>query len=305
MQQQAQPWQVEWVATPPTPSRPAAADVAPTANTRYTGPPSYPAVPRWGFPILAWRRPTVLPHPALSTRSSAERLRTLASTALALLLVTGVTAGLAAIAELWRYILLWISQSALLSPGVVHVSTVAVTASAVMALLTGAAAGACLLFWFLRARQIAADVAGLAPSRPTWQVLLGLLLPGVNLIYAGQVLTELEHTVLRRRHSTRRPRPSRLVGTWWAVWAGNGLLAGLTVLWQLRDSLQAQADAVLLHGLTNLSAVAVAVLTARLVATLTGLLSPVDPTTMRRSRVVRVNNAEEPQLRPAHPTSRR
>ncbi|MGH4024066.1 MAG: hypothetical protein ACRDRV_05720, partial [Pseudonocardiaceae bacterium] len=75
---------LQWVATPPavtetpsemTPRKTVTGEmtsgeirVPPQA---YTGPPSYPAPPRWGFPLLGWRRPMPLTTPVVS---AAERM---------------------------------------------------------------------------------------------------------------------------------------------------------------------------------------------------------------------------------------
>ncbi|MCP2260531.1 protein of unknown function (DUF4328) [Streptoalloteichus tenebrarius] len=254
--------------------------------------------------MLAWRRPTALPGRRTGKVGPVERVRALVALAVPLLWLTAGGAGLGALAELWRYVLLAMSRDSMLSAGVVRAAEILAQVAGVVALLTGVLSAVVLVLWLLRAREAAADLAEVRPARPTWQVLVGLLTPGLNLVQAGQLLGELEHTALRLPPD-RRPRPSRLVVRWWAAWAANGVLAGLTLLWGLRSSLQAQADTVLLHALTDAAAVVVAVFTIHVVRMLTGLLAPADPAGIRRQRVVRVVDAEEPLLRPPHPSSRR
>jgi hypothetical protein len=113
----------------------------------------------------------------------------------------------------------------------------------------------------------------------------------VNLLVPGSVLAELEHAALGL-DPNRRPRPSRLVAVWWALWAAGLLFAGLTLLWSLRQGVQAQADAVLLHMITDLLAGAVAIGTVVVVRRLTALLSP--PKLGRRSRMLPVRVAGGP-----------
>ncbi|SHE66499.1 DUF4328 domain-containing protein [Streptoalloteichus hindustanus] len=296
-----QPWQVEWIATPPAPLHPR----QPARVRRpYTGPPSYPAVPRWGFPLLAWRRPTALPGRGSAAVGPVERVRALVRLAVPLVWLTAGGAGLGALAELWRYVLLVMSRESMLSAGVVRTAEVLAQLAGVLALLTGALSAVALVLWLLRAREAASAAAGVRPARPTWQVLVGLLTPGLNLVQAGQLLTEVEHTALRLPPG-RRPRPSPLLTRWWVAWAANGALAAATVLWGLRSSLQAQADTVLLHALTDAAAVVTAVFTVRVVRMVTDLLVPPNPTGLSRQQVVRVVDAEEPPLRPPHPSSRR
>jgi hypothetical protein len=125
-------------------------------------------------------------------------------------------------------------------------------------------------------------------------VVLSALVPGVNLLLPGAVLAEIEHAALGG-DPARRPRPSRLLAWWWGLWAAGLLAAGGTALWSRLDSVQARADGVILHAVTDLLAAAVAVLTAVVVRRLTALLSPVEPGHFRRRVVLRV---------PGHPRLR-
>src|SRR5918998_658042 len=89
-----------WVATPPGGDRP------PTplgARHPYRGPPSYPVMPRWGFPRVGWRRPVLF---TASAPSDAERMRVLAGSVVPVLWLVAVVAAVAAGAELWRLTIL-------------------------------------------------------------------------------------------------------------------------------------------------------------------------------------------------------
>ena len=253
------------------------------AQSRYTGPPSYPIPPRWGFPQLGQPSP-VGPSPAVS---SVEQMRALAAAAVPLLGLTAMLMLATAGAEAWRYALLLDSRTDAVPAGPLHTSDALVITGGVISLLAGILAGAVTVGWLLRACTVAARAAGVTPARRAWQLVAGVLMPGVNLLVPGAVLAELEHAALGRDPG-RRPRPSRLVVGWWAVWATGLVLAGTTMLWDLREGVQARADGVLLHAATDLVAGAVAITTIVVVRRLTRLLSPANLIGARRMVVVRV-----------------
>jgi hypothetical protein len=186
---------------------------------------------------------------------------------------TAAVALLAAAAETWRYALLLVSRDGALDAGTVAASDAFVTAAGTVAPILSVLGGALVVLWTVRARQAAAAVAGVRPSRSARAVVLGWLVPGVNLVVPGSVLAEVEHTALRLP-AARRPRPSALLLAWWAAWAASGLFAVAVLLWSLRTGVQARADGVLLHAVLDLLAVLTAALTALLVARLTRLLVP-------------------------------
>ncbi len=214
-----------------------------------------------------------------------EQMRALGAVAVPLLGLTAVVMLAGAGAEAWRYALLLDSRTDAVPAGPLHTSDALVITGGVLALLAGLLAGAVTVGWLVRACPVAARAAGVAPARQTWQLVAGVLVPGVNLLVPGAVLAELEHAALGR-DPDRRPRPSRLVVGWWAVWVTGLLLAGTTMLWSLRDGVQARADGVLLHIATDLVAGVVAIITIVVVRRLTWLLSP--PTLINARRMVRV-----------------
>lgn len=288
---------VQWVATPP----PGAAPRGPSRRRLpYLGPPSYPSPPRWGFPALAWRWPTSVPGARDRAPVSVDQVRSVARNAGAALWAVAALALLAAGGEIWRYVLLVRSRDGALSRVVVDTSDALVVTGALLTITFSLVAAGFAVWWLLLARRVAADLAGHEPARPSWQVLLSLVIPGVNLVVAGATVAELEHAVLRRRVE-ERPRPSRVVLLWWIAWAVSGLLFAATLLWRLRTSVQAQADGVLLNALTYLGAVATAVLTARVIRRLTTLLAPINPAGVRLMQVINVEGAPDPPLRPGRP----
>ena len=253
-----------WVAEPP----PSTARASRRIRTPYAGPPRYRYLPRWGFPVGAWPAPVVE-----SPGDPAQRARTLAVTAVPLLWSTAVVALLACAAETCRYLLLLASRDGALSASTVAASDAFVASAGTIAPLLAALGGLLLVLWTLRAAAAAADLAGVEPSRSGRAVVLGWLVPGLNLAVPGSVLAEIEHAALRLP-ADRRPRPSGLLLAWWAAWVVGGVLAVVVALWSLRTGVQARADGVLLHAVLNAVAVVTAVLTALLVTRLTRLLAP-------------------------------
>jgi hypothetical protein len=132
-------------------------------------------------------------------------------------------------------------------------------------------------------------------------MLIGLLVPGLNLAVAGSVLAELEHAAARKP-ADERPRPSRLLRMWWIAWVvGEVLFAVVWLVTLFGASVQALANGVELHLLADLVAAFVAASGAVFVGRVTQLLEPVDPSTVARLRVVKVVDAPEPPLRATRP----
>ena len=288
---------LRWVASPPPgawPRRRAA------VRERYTGPPSYPVPPRWGFPNVVWRRPTAVPGTASGAVRPIDRMPVLSRSVVAILWAFAVLATTAAAAEIWRYVLLVQSRDSALSTSVVEFSDGFVLTAGLLTSILALLPAGLSIWWLLVARLAAADESGDEPPRPVWQVLVAVLVPVANLPLALSVIAELEHAVLRRTRDTR-PKPSRPVLIWWGTWVLNWVLLGITIFWRLRDGVQAMADSVVLVALTDLSAAALAITTALLVQRIASLLTPIDPADLRDLRVLKVEGAPEPELRNARP----
>lgn len=298
-------WAVRWTATVPVHRAPSPTrSPDPLTSDRYTGPPGYAAPPRWGFPRLTWRRPTTVPGTGSDVGRSGERLRLIGRNALAVLWMLAGLATIAAIGEIWRYSLLVISRERGLDPKLVGASDALVLAFSLLTFAVTLFAFAVTLWWLFVARAAAAEETGQHPPRPVWQVLVGTLVPVVNTVLAGSILAELEHAV-QGRPAQHRPRPTRLTLVWWALWVGNAVLVVLTVVWRMRGGAQADADAVLLSGLTDLAAACLAGVTAVVVGRMTRLLAPVDTEFSRGEHVVRVRGVPEPSRRPRPETAAR
>jgi hypothetical protein len=276
-----------WVATPPPGAGPADPGVP---RPRYAGPPRYAEVPRWGFPAQPWRP---APDGAAdgAPRPAPARVVEQAGLLVPLLRGLAVLAAVSGAAEVWRYVLLLDSRDEALSASAVAASDALVVAASLVTTLTFLGVGACLLRWVLALREAAAERSGRRPARADRWVLLGWLVPGLNLSIPGSTLAEVEHTALDRP-ADERPRPSRLLLLWWALWAANVLFAACALIWRFRTGVQAQADGVELHALCDLLAAATAVVTARVVLWLTALVSPPRPTA--RETVVAVGDRAEP-----------
>ncbi|WP_020499447.1 DUF4328 domain-containing protein [Sciscionella marina] len=275
---------VRWVASPP----PGAGPRRPAVRRRpYTGPPSYPATPRWGFPQLAWRWPTSVPGTAHEPATE-ESVRVAGRLATLMLLITTVTAALATIAELVRYILLVVSLSAPVPEGLAAFSDTFVISAGLVTVVFAIASLYLVLRWLLPAREL--GERGRVSARGDGWALACVLIPGWNLIGAFYVLAELEHVACERPPGSR-PRPSTATWIWWAAWLASGVLFVLTLVWGLRDSVQAMADGVLLHAVTDAVALVLAYLTARTVTRLTGLLAPLTDGSSPYRRILAVHGA--------------
>ena len=290
------PHRMEWVATPPGGNRP-----RPRRRPAepYSGPPAYPAVPRWGFPGLTWRWPLALP--TTEQADPVQRVAALGATAVSTLWITAFLAAGSAFAEGWRYVLLLRSRGEALPKTTLAVSDALVTTTGILTWLLGVLGGTTVVLWALRARAVAKERAEVHHARRDWHVVAGVLVPGLNLVVPGSVLAELEHTALAgegAREPGARPKPSRLVLGWWVAWAATLVLGWLGFAWSFLDSVQAQADGVLLHFWNNVAVVVAAVLTVRVVKYLTLLLTPIDATLVPRWRVLETSTGATTQRAP-------
>ena len=262
------PWTTRWVAhVPPGASAPPAPAAALGPTPRYHG------TPRWGLPALPWVHPLALVEAA--TPSDAVRARALAASARPLLVGAAVAFVVAAGAQAWRYGLLLRGRTELLGARTVALSDSAVVVAGVLAPVLAVVSAVVVALWLVRARRAAAERAGQRDTRTTRGVLLGALLPVVNLGQAGVLVTELER-------SLGGPGPSRLVRWWWAAFVGSGLLTALAWGWRQLGSAQAQADAAVLAGIGDLAAAVAAVLTLLVVRRCTQRLGGAGRTPRRR-----------------------
>ncbi|WP_226368092.1 DUF4328 domain-containing protein [Pseudonocardia sp. ICBG162] len=255
---------LDWVAT--TPGGPAA---EPTARRDgYAGPPRYRAVPRWGLPVGPWR---ITPVPGEGPLRPVDRARALAAQLVPVLWVVVVVSGVAAVAEVWRYVLLLFSRSDALSPEAVGVSDALVWFGGWSSVVATIAAGVLMISWSLWTYRAAADRAGTRAWRSRRWVVAGWVVPGWNLVAPGSLLAETEHAALDLPPE-RRPSPSRELLVWWALWGACVVLGAVVLVWRFRTGTQALADGVVLHAWADVLAAVTAWRTIRVVRLLTALL---------------------------------
>jgi hypothetical protein len=261
-------------------------------RARYTGPPRYRLLPRWGFPLGPWT-PS---EPEQERPDPLVGARTVLGSLVPLLWATAAVALLAAGAEVWRYVLLLASRDGALQAETVAASDALVASAGTVAPILSVVVGVLMVLWTVRAAQAAGERTQVRPSRSTRMIVLGWLVPGLNLSVPGSVLAEIEHSAIGLP-ADRRPRPSRHVLVWWGLWAASVVLTAVVLLWSLRTGVQARADGVVLHAVLDLLAAVTAGVTARLVLRLTRLLSPAAP--RRREVLMRVGPpsgaAEQPK----------
>lgn len=230
-----------WVAIP------SAAGTPPEAQPRTGGAaalgatPRYDDVPRWG---LRDRR-------AVTTVDEPTRAEKLAEIAPTLLVATAVLFALAALAEAVRYGLLLFNRTRLVDPVALALSDAAVGSTQVVAPLVALAAVVAAGLRLVRVRERVYAARGSSDPRPPALIVLGCVIPLVNLALPGVYLTEIADDA--------GPRVRRAVRTWWILWVLGGVLVVVTLLWRQRDALQARADGVVLSAVTAAVAVLVAV----------------------------------------------
>ncbi len=213
-----------WVARP---AGPAGAGKRSTRTRPMDPTPAYREIPRWGLTD---------PVP-VDEEDEASRGEAFADLAPTLLVGAAVVFGLAALAEAFRYGILVFNRTRLVDPLVLAVSDAAVWATQVAApLIALAAAVACALRLSYLRRYVFAE-RGETDPRPPLTLLLGVLVPGVNLAMPGVFLTEV---------AGRDPRLLRAIRIWWTLWILDAVLFVVMLLWRQLDTLQARADGVLL-----------------------------------------------------------
>ncbi|MGH3626748.1 MAG: DUF4328 domain-containing protein, partial [Sciscionella sp.] len=271
----------------------------PTVAPRpYRGPPSYPAPPRWGFPRLAWRWPTSLPGAVPEHPDPERALRSVARATVVVLVLAATVLGLAAGGEIWRYVLVVRSLSSTVSAAVLSASDALLDTAAILGLIGSGAALILGCAWLLRARRCANVRTLRRAARPAWQVVLGVLVPGLNLVLPFAVLAELEHAALRGEDGPLRP--SALLHGWWITWLAGGTVFAVTLGWNFRTGLRELAQGVLWHAATDLGAAALAILSLLVVRRLTLLLAKDEPSHLARRVVLRLDG-----VGPLRPTSTR
>ncbi|NEW38302.1 DUF4328 domain-containing protein [Nocardia cyriacigeorgica] len=221
-----------------------------------TGPtptPRYTQIPRWGLRDV----------PAPVAAAPRRPLNVLAGWLPGLLVGVALMFGIAAGAELGRYLLLMHNRTRLIDPLLLNFSDAMVNASALFAAVLALLAAIGAVGWLIEARHAAYERLGRRDPRSPRTLVLGCVIPVVNLLWPGVYLTEM---VAGRDD----PRALRAVRVWWAVWIFGGACAVAALFWRTADSLQAEADGVLFSAFTDAVAAAVAVATLWVVRVVEG-----------------------------------
>jgi hypothetical protein len=188
-----------------------------------------------------------------------RRIDRLTDRVTALLVTTAVLFGLAAAAELGRYLVLLRNRTRLIQPVLLLASDLSVYLTAGLALVVALPTAVALVGWLVRTRRTAYERAGRRDPRSLRLLLCGCLIPVVNLLWPGVLLIELA------RQQGSDPRTLRAVRFWWCAWVLNGAMVVAALCWRTAHTLQAQADGVIFTGYTDLVAVGVAALSLWLV----------------------------------------
>ena len=106
-------------------------------------------------------------------------MRGLAAVAVPLLGLTALLVVVTGGAEAWRYSLLLESRFDAVPAGPLHTSDALVVTGGVVSLLSSVLAGAVTLGWLVHASTTAAQAAAVTRARPSWQLVAGVLVPGL------------------------------------------------------------------------------------------------------------------------------
>ncbi|WP_088942474.1 DUF4328 domain-containing protein [Rhodococcus sp. 1168] len=213
--------------------------------------PQYEQIPRWGL----------IDNPAPKKTDDPSRRERWAESASGLLTLTMALLALACVAEVFRYGILLYNRTRLVNPRVLMASDALVVFAEVASIIIGASAAVAAVSWLVVRRGEYFARAGSRDPRSAKTMYLGSLVPALSLAMPGVYLTELVDI----RGGIERAKLRTLVRVWWAVWVLDWALVLTVTLWRLRDSLQAEADGVLLSAVGALVAAAVAFTTVLLI----------------------------------------
>ena len=236
-----------WVAKKPRnkTSRPAG-----PSHPRRTATPKYDEIPRWGL----------IDQPVSNVQEREPRLRRWAGAAPGLLVLAASLLGLAAAAELFRYGILLYNRTRLVGQMTLVTSDALVLFAETASIVIGIAAAVGSACWLVDRRRIFFERAGTRDPRSSRTIFVGTLVPVLSLALPGVFLTELADA----KAGVGKPRLVRDIRIWWGLWVLNWALVVAASLWRLRDSLQAQADGVLLSAIVALVGVLTALWTVHL-----------------------------------------
>lgn len=214
--------------------------------------PRYTEAPRWGLLDPS-------PAPAVAERTD---LVAFGRRAVPLIGAASILFGLAALAEIGRYLILLRNRTRLIDPTLLALSDSAVWATSFLALGVALAGAVAAIGWLIEARRRGYAGENRSDPRRVRTLVLGCVIPLVNLVLPGVFVTEFTRDVV--------PRTRKLIRVWWWAWVLNGVMVVAAMFWWTADSLQIEADGVLFSAATDLVAAGVGILTIMVIRKIDG-----------------------------------
>lgn len=258
---------VRWVARRPPEARPAPrAPRRPTAGAT----PRYTDIPRWGL-TQTFDPPAPM---ALADRYRAGDLPAIRIVTRRVLWVLAGVMGAAALTELWLYGLLVYNRSHPVGVSATVAQWFAVTFGA-LSIVAVVAAAIAVAVWLIAQRDESYRQAGMRDPRSGAQLLIGTVVPIVNWFWPKAFAREL----VDRRPDLPADRTRRLVFVAGGAWVFLNLWAIATVTIRIcANSLQWQANSVLMTALCDFAVAGLALLLAEAVRRLGGEEEHAQPT---------------------------
>jgi hypothetical protein len=217
---------------------------------------------------------------------------------------TAGAAVLAAAAETWRFVLMLVGRTQVLSGPLVATNDALVAATGVAVVMLAVLTAAVAVPALIRTHRWAGVRSGHGPSRTARAVAARLLVPGWNVYGAGQIFIEIDAMLRRAAANPSAANPSAanpsaanpsaanpsaanpptarpLILLWWISWIVNAALVVLVLGRGLGGSLQAIADTVELHIALDLCAAVVAALGAQILRRFARLVTGPKPSPSR------------------------
>ena len=204
-------------------------------------------------------------------------------------MATAGAAVLAAAAETWRFVLMLVGRTQVLSGPLVATNDALVAATGVAVVMLAVLTAAVAVPALIRTHRWAGVRSGHGPSRTARAVAARLLVPGWNVYGAGQIFIEIDAMLRRAAANPSAANPSAanpptarpLILLWWISWIVNAALVVLVLGRGLGGSLQAIADTVELHIALDLCAAVVAALGAQILRRFARLVTGPKPSPSR------------------------
>ena len=204
-------------------------------------------------------------------------------------MATAGAAVLAAAAETWRFVLMLVGRTQVLSGPLVATNDALVAATGVAVVMLAVLTAAVAVPALIRTHRWAGVRSGHGPSRTARAVAARLLVPGWNVYGAGQIFIEIDAMLRRAAANPSAANPSAanpptarpLILLWWISWIVNAALVVLVLGRGLGGSLQEIADTVELHIALDLCAAVVAALGAQILRRFARLVTGPKPSPSR------------------------